>query len=795
MKQKIISNLLDYYYSGQIFAGEISRALEEFFGDQAKEAGFSEIEDDQVMGMFSEWLVYDFKMKNGRTLLEDFCHNNPLGLAEDKLMDYRELLENKYGMYEILQVSWHEGLTVRDLQTKREYWVKEKMGTEQARKVGNHWEMIGGNSTALPMKLGKGMRKYFSEAQDKFTPKETYKLFYKKDSEKKEPVSYGEKDPVKAMESFQRALEKVELDGFIRAETVKKWIENSDREENPAHYLGLICGLLNGEKEYDEENIDELIAAFNDLHNSTPQKQLERKSPNELRAEQKEGVADWKLEMTAMDGAKWIKHQEKAFQYFMKNNPEKAMEYYNKCFESLLAEQTTGREIYRIFANKALAHFQLGDEEEGAALLEMALKLNPNYDFAQITMEKYKKDAFAKIIARGEMISIAKRMKDPNSPLNRWNYEKIKNKWSAGKILRQLKEYGIETDEETFRKEAEKYPSIEDFSEKIFYPSYSGKNEDKDFVWMAAQGLWQRWCANIPSIESLSENIEKFWDTVFDEESKINKERTAKGLGYFEEMAEKISSKFSKRWRKTGQYQSDVFNLSLSLSRLVGTKLEKRALALAKALKEKTGDDYFLMPDVCYGAYYNKNWEEKLEALHKIMPYEYRLYLETAAVFDLQEDNKMEEKCLKEALAVVEKRDRDKVYDLETSASTIYEEYEDVLEQTENFYKEQKDKAGISTVEEIRKKIEARKEELSKSPASENLEESVAKLLDDSFQERFAKDPANRYFHFLQTLGINFSTEELTESFITVASSKGKVGRNDPCPCGSGKKYKKCCGE
>lgn len=23
----------------------------------------------------------------------------------------------------------------------------------------------------------------------------------------------------------------------------------------------------------------------------------------------------------------------------------------------------------------------------------------------------------------------------------------------------------------------------------------------------------------------------------------------------------------------------------------------------------------------------------------------------------------------------------------------------------------------------------------------------------------------------------------------------GNVGRNDPCPCGSGKKYKKCCGQ
>jgi uncharacterized protein YecA (UPF0149 family) len=24
-------------------------------------------------------------------------------------------------------------------------------------------------------------------------------------------------------------------------------------------------------------------------------------------------------------------------------------------------------------------------------------------------------------------------------------------------------------------------------------------------------------------------------------------------------------------------------------------------------------------------------------------------------------------------------------------------------------------------------------------------------------------------------------------------SGRKKVGRNDPCPCGSGKKYKKCC--
>lgn len=32
-----------------------------------------------------------------------------------------------------------------------------------------------------------------------------------------------------------------------------------------------------------------------------------------------------------------------------------------------------------------------------------------------------------------------------------------------------------------------------------------------------------------------------------------------------------------------------------------------------------------------------------------------------------------------------------------------------------------------------------------------------------------------------------------TPKAVTVVRGGAKVGRNDPCPCGSGKKYKKCC--
>jgi uncharacterized protein YecA (UPF0149 family) len=36
--------------------------------------------------------------------------------------------------------------------------------------------------------------------------------------------------------------------------------------------------------------------------------------------------------------------------------------------------------------------------------------------------------------------------------------------------------------------------------------------------------------------------------------------------------------------------------------------------------------------------------------------------------------------------------------------------------------------------------------------------------------------------------------EDETVRYLYFLLSKSKAGRNDPCPCGSGKKYKKCHG-
>jgi len=57
--------------------------------------------------------------------------------------------------------------------------------------------------------------------------------------------------------------------------------------------------------------------------------------------------------------------------------------------------------------------------------------------------------------------------------------------------------------------------------------------------------------------------------------------------------------------------------------------------------------------------------------------------------------------------------------------------------------------------------------------------------------DKMAKDNPEEF----EDLGIDFAEEEedAYEVQEPARRDENKVGRNDPCPCGSGKKYKKCC--
>ena len=89
-------------------------------------------------------------------------------------------------------------------------------------------------------------------------------------------------------------------------------------------------------------------------------------------------------------------------------------------------------------------------------------------------------------------------------------------------------------------------------------------------------------------------------------------------------------------------------------------------------------------------------------------------------------------------------------------------------------------------------------EELEKTAvesAEENEVPAEPETDDREISEEDIKKAAGKFIEREQVAKPTSTNMDSTSGSInkTVRGVK-KIGRNDPCPCGSGKKYKKCCG-
>jgi SEC-C motif-containing protein len=57
---------------------------------------------------------------------------------------------------------------------------------------------------------------------------------------------------------------------------------------------------------------------------------------------------------------------------------------------------------------------------------------------------------------------------------------------------------------------------------------------------------------------------------------------------------------------------------------------------------------------------------------------------------------------------------------------------------------------------------------------------------------KFIKEEGKWFYNEHESKIISSAPSLVTKTFVR---DQPKVGRNDPCPCGSNKKYKKCCGK
>jgi tetratricopeptide (TPR) repeat protein len=296
-----------------------------------------------------------------------------------------------------------------------------------------------------------------------------------------------------------------------------------------------------------------------------------------------------------------------------------------------------------------------------------------------------------------------------------------------------------------FAAKAGHYLSCEDLSEAEYYPQATFSDVDEDFIWMACEVIWKRLLPDRPAIEHLADTIDNNIDGIAeaDEKGKVRKifklSAETFELIYWHIVEESpagysLKREFYQKLQESTLHDIDAFIEShLILLQLRGE--HEKVLKLGEALGQAFEDDAFL--DFKAQSLFALNRREEAEGTYR------------------------------ELVA----RHPDDVWFPLNAGNCFLKGKEEEFEKGKYYY-------GLA--------LEAAK----KAPDSPDGREVLYLVYERAIKLAVMmgeKYRANRLQGMLDSLrGLSSKAAPPAE---------GKVGRNDPCPCGSGKKYKKCCGQ
>ncbi len=766
--------------------------------------------DEVSQPFFLEWMTFDFVLSNGKTLPEDFYDSNPCNLSPERLRKYKNMAEeNEYGPFEVLEVYTGKGLKLRHLSSGNTYDVREVNATYELQpnmvtftrvgRVEDHYELVGANGFSLNIRITDDFKKYLLQGQNKITPKEALDL-YKGDREERKDERREPENRETAGKELQAAIENSDLNGMVDAATIERWIaEEVEKDNNHGifHVMNMLQDLFSDQS--GPEEIQAVMGAMMNLHNLRPHPALGGKSPMEAKKENEEKGTKPSplLNASAPQKSKeeWKNINDQVFQLMRESDFPRAYEKFEEIFAYLLNNRSIPREVYRLFANAVLSCWGSGEEEQGVHILNQALSLNPNYDFGKEMKEKYERGEYAQLIRFGQSQKINNRQE--RGP--KWMPEDLE-KYSTSEILKILSEYGIKTDEEEFRRMAERYRDSGKLTKKLLLPMLESEDRrDEDLPFFASDVLWERLTFDIFSPHLLFSAILDLED-VLDDGRKTTKKNIKNSLNRIEELLSRMNKK------DRGKVEKYPYELELLRRELVDMmdfdkEIRDRGAEVGDLVQKKLSIDS--LESVFVVKKIRENDEDwKKQADRYLSENKYAVYFCMDVAYTLKDAARFKEAedYFLKALKMVEAKEKDGAFKPSPWAITLLDDYEYVLEEICHFYK---DNLGDSDKWEqylsYWGKVQERKEGADYTQNKEREEEEMERIKREYLNNRLKDSYIEKYYNWISSLGINFKTDTPTH---TPRSFLGKKpGRNDPCPCGAKKedgkpkKYKHCCGK
>jgi tetratricopeptide (TPR) repeat protein len=349
-----------------------------------------------------------------------------------------------------------------------------------------------------------------------------------------------------------------------------------------------------------------------------------------------------------------------------------------------------------------------------------------------------------------------------------------------GELLAKLRSFGIEIDRTWLEQRCQRALSAEEIAAPLMDQSKSGGLES-DWIWICVATLWGRWFPDQPSFEELDDKMQagyellrtsgavaacRPWLEAWDDGLRLLDKAGIESVEAFDERFRGTQSLFN--WIQ--DLESELWNAGLEDRQF----LSARIALCEEGLRRFPSDDDLLVENrrrALAESYYELGDTGKAESL-------YREWLAADPCWGWgwigwsdcyrftrteRKDLQRTEQILREGFSVADVRDR---ADLADRLADVCEEQGRDAEGAE-FRREAKRSAAAVEV-------------------SRNIS-STGKVLRQQTQLNFGGEG-------LPLSELSNVTARMRGTTSPAPITRQKVGRNEPCPCGSGKKYKKCCG-
>ena len=640
-------------------------------------------------------------------------------------------------------------------------------------------------------------------------------------------MSGKNKDMVIAEDQLNQALHNCNLDSMVSVEEVKRWMQDPDLEDKLIP-IKMLTGLLDDPVVKQPESIEHLLNATIHLNQviclpcfdgKTYTEELKKRDEQNITTQ----IENHQLSIPPRD---WFKPYYKALQLMHQQQFTKAQEKFDETFQKLLASKTSDPTIYRVFCNAGLGYLFSGKPYIGINCLITATMLNPKYTFAHEQLQKLEDGEFSRLIQLGLLTKMTDNMKQWEHPPNHLSIDTVM-KWSEKKIVKKLSSFGISVDKDEFIRMAKTVNKPDDIAKKLFSKQVSDNSADVEFLWMAAYALWEKYCPDEQSIDGFSTLIHDAYEYISKKDGNHinNKSLTPKEhqqiRTYLEEIKKYVYS--SKKnllheWIHTldvDDAQLELREFLILLRSMPGFK--KDVQNIVHHLIDHEPDAYWDYIRVINQLQEDEKRGRKLfEKIQKKYPYDCYIARDLGLYYFNKKRYDDAETYFLNALAIVDKRAEDEAYNVDSIFSTIYDDYIRVLDSLEDLYATRKTSGKQKRwLKNKKNQIEKNQKQLSYSPRMEKMDESMAEILHNDQKVEAENSYPMKYYDFLSQFNIDFETDEsveVTETFLPITEQSlfgseeknppftqrrfagKKIGRNNPCPCGSGKKYKKCCG-